>query len=157
MARSIAENKPVIAVSLDRDIGKIKSDVMKILGNIKDPEESGLLKFIDAYSRTVQLQSPSKHAIVSDGIANYSLFIKTLDSAAAGILETMGSYSFVFFSLTGMISQIDPKFFLSLILLKKLSNALSTLCTTSCMARECIFLYSGNIFFISGISFCCDL
>ncbi len=112
MARSIAENKPVIAVSLDRDIGKIKSDVMKILGNIKDPEESGLLKFIDAYSRTVQLQSPSKHAIVSDGIANYSLFIKTLDSAAAGILETMGSYSFVFFSLTGMISQIDPKIFI---------------------------------------------
>ena len=38
-----------------------------------------------------------------------------------------------------------------------LSNALSTLCTTSCMARECRFLYSGNIFFISGISFCCDL
>ena len=112
MARSIAENRPVIAVSIDRDIGKIKTAVMKILGSAHDPEESGLLKFIDAYSRTVQLQSPSKHAIVSDGVANYSLFIKTLDSAAADMLETRGSYSLVFFSLTGMISQIDPKFFI---------------------------------------------
>ena len=112
IARSISENIPVIAVSLDRDVGKIKSDVMKILGGSKDPEETGLLKFIDAYSKTVQLQSPSKHAIVSDGVANYSLFIKTLDAAAADMLESHGNYRFIFFTLTGMISQIEPKFFI---------------------------------------------
>jgi KaiC/GvpD/RAD55 family RecA-like ATPase len=112
IARSISENIPVIAVSLDRDVGKIKSDVMKILGESKDPEETGLLKFVDAYSKTVQLQSPSKHAIVSDGVSNYSLFIKTLDTAAADILESHGNYRFIFFTLTGMISQIEPKFFI---------------------------------------------
>ena len=112
IARSLSENIPVIAVSLDRDVGKIKSDVMKILGGIEDPEENGLLKFIDAYSKTVQLQSPSKHAVVSDGVANYSLFIKTLDAAAADMIESHGTYRFIFFTLTGMISQIDPKFFI---------------------------------------------
>lgn len=112
IARSLSENIPVIAVSLDRDVGKIKSDVMKILGGTVDPEENGLLKFIDAYSKTVQLQSPSKHAVVSDGVANYSLFIKTLDAAAADMIESHGNYRFIFFTLTGMISQIDPKFFI---------------------------------------------
>ncbi len=112
IAGSLRENIPVLAVSLDRDVGKIKSDVMKILGETTDPEETGLLKFIDAYSKTVQIQSPSKHAIVSDGVSNYSLFIKTLDAASADMIERHGSYRFIFFTLTGMISQIDPKVFI---------------------------------------------
>jgi len=112
IARSISENIPVLVVSLDRDIGKIKSDVMKILGGSKDPEETELLKFIDAYSKTVQIQSPSKHAIVSDGVSNYSLFIKTLDAASADMIERHGTFRFIFFTLTGMISQIDPKVFI---------------------------------------------
>ncbi|WP_393971352.1 RAD55 family ATPase [Oxyplasma meridianum] len=112
IAKSISENIPVLIVSVDKDIGKIKSDVMKILGGSVDPEETGLLKFIDAYSKTVQIQSPSKHAIVSEGVSNYSLFIKTIDAASTDMLENYGNFKFLFFTLTGMISQIDPKFFI---------------------------------------------
>ncbi len=116
VARSFKENIPVVIVSADRDLRQIKAEIARIMGSdlasIDSYEESGLLRFIDIYSRSIQIPSPSKNSIVIDNITNLSALIKSMESLEMEILRTYPYYRLLFISLTAFIPQFDEKIFM---------------------------------------------
>lgn len=112
IAKSIKDDVPVIVVTTDRDINQIKYQVEKITDKAKYAEEEGILKFVDAYSRGIQMDSPSKYAHVVDNVANVSSLMKTVDSISSNILNSYPYYRLLFTSLTTYIPQMEEKMFI---------------------------------------------
>lgn len=114
VAQSLRDGIPVVVLTADKDIVQMKESLSKIVDNVEKAEESGLLKFIDAYSRSIQAQSRSKYAVqVEPG--NLSSLIKTVDAVTAEVLEKKKGYRFLLTSLTSFIAQQDERTFLRLL------------------------------------------
>ncbi|MCL6090390.1 MAG: RAD55 family ATPase [Candidatus Thermoplasmatota archaeon] len=111
ISSSILDGYPVIVVSLDRDVTRIKQDLFGISDSVEKYENSGMLKFVDAYSKVIQSESTDKNATVVEGVTNTSNFLRTVDSISASTKANSGPYRMVVFSLTGWITQTEEKTF----------------------------------------------
>lgn len=98
---SLLSGYPVVVESLDHDIESLMNDLSGIGLSVEAFEENGLLKFVDAYSKNIQMESTNKSAQVIDSAGNVSLFLKTMDSICSSFVSRFGQYRMVFFSLTG--------------------------------------------------------
>ena len=117
VVRSFKENIPIVIISADRDLRQIKSEIARIMGSdlsaVDSYEDKGILRFIDIYSRSIQIQSPSRNAIVIDSITNLSALLKAMETLEAEILKTYPYYRLLFISLTAFIPQFDEKIFMT--------------------------------------------
>jgi len=112
IGRSLKEKTPAIIVTTDRDIEEIKYELSRISGNVQEAEDQGLLKFVDAYSRSIQAESRSPHAIVIDNIINVSALMKAVDTVAADMRLKYPYYRLLFTSLTSYVNELDEKIML---------------------------------------------
>ncbi|MHB8361587.1 MAG: RAD55 family ATPase [Thermoplasmataceae archaeon] len=112
-AQSITEGVPIVIITADKDIRQIKKEIARILGEdvslIDRMEEQKILRFIDLYSKSIQMASPSKYAIVIDNLGNISSLMKSLDIIASELQPAYGYYRMLFVSLTAYIPQIEEK------------------------------------------------
>ncbi|MHB1493198.1 MAG: RAD55 family ATPase [Thermoplasmataceae archaeon] len=112
-AQSITEGVPIVIIAADKDIRNIKKEMARILDEdisiIDRMEERRILRFIDLYSKSIQMASPSKYAIVIDNVSNVSSLMKALDGIAAEMEASFGYYRMLFVSLTAYIPQLDEK------------------------------------------------
>lgn len=109
VANSLKENIPVIVITTDKDIKEIKYEVGRIVNNLEEAEENGLIKFIDVYSRSIQSESVSQYAIVIDNLINVSSLMKAVDQTAAAMREKYPYYRLLFSSLTSYVNELDEK------------------------------------------------
>ncbi len=109
VAQALVDEVPVLVITTDRDINEIKYQVGRIYPNVEEAENNGMLRFIDLYSRSIQTQSPSKHAIVIDSILNISSVLKAADSVAADFRSKHPYYKVLFSSLTSYATEFDEK------------------------------------------------
>lgn len=105
IANSLYSGSPTIIVSLDRDIRILRESLETLGVNVQAYEQKGMLKFVDAYSRNIQMESNDNKAAIIENAGNMSLFLKTMDSLCSSMVSTMGRYRMVFFSLTAWITQ----------------------------------------------------
>ncbi|MGP6220085.1 RAD55 family ATPase [Caldiplasma sukawensis] len=114
--KSIQEGIPVIIISNDLDIREIYEEIMalskKDLASIRQYEEAGIIRFIDMYSKTIQIESASQKAVIIDNPSNISALLRTVESMEEEIIKTYPYYRLVMFSLTTLIPQIEEKVFL---------------------------------------------
>ncbi len=115
VAQSIKENMPVIVITTDKDIKEIKYELGKMIDNVDEAEQTGLLKFIDVYSRSIQSASPSPYAAVIDNLINISSLMKAVDQTAAQMREEHPYYRLLFSSLTSYVNELDEKVLLKFI------------------------------------------
>lgn len=111
ITESIAENYPIIVLTLDRE----PSSIMSAIGDsamIDQWQKSGILTVIDAYSRFVQVEPMDASAIVIEGSSNISNFMKSIDSVCSRIIAQAGKYRMVVYSLTGLMTQTEEKTFI---------------------------------------------
>ncbi len=111
IAQSIRDGVPVIVLSADKDIGQMKAILSHIVDGVEESEKSGMLKFIDAYSRSIQAQVGSQYALQVDQ-GNISALIKSVDAVTSEIKGRHGTYRLLFTSLTTFITQMEEKIFL---------------------------------------------
>lgn len=105
IVHSLLTGYPVVVVSLDKDLRTLH-DSLEALGlDVVAFEKKGLLKYVDAYSRNIQMDSTDKNAAMIDNAGNLSLFLKTMDSLCSNLVAASGKYRLVFFSLTAWITQ----------------------------------------------------
>jgi KaiC/GvpD/RAD55 family RecA-like ATPase len=109
VAQALNDQVPVLVITTDRDINEIKYQVGRIYPDIEEAENNCMLRFIDLYSRSIQTQSPSKHAIVIDSILNISSLLKAADSVAAEFKTKSPYYKVLFSSLTSYATEFDEK------------------------------------------------
>ena len=105
IASSLRESHPVIVVLLDQPISEIKADLSALGISPEAYEESGHLKFVDAYSKSIQMENSDRNAVVLDNVGIISNFLKSMDQICSAVLAKMGKYRMVFFSLTAWITQ----------------------------------------------------
>jgi KaiC/GvpD/RAD55 family RecA-like ATPase len=115
IAQSLKESVPVVIITTDRDINEIKYQVGKIYPAVDEAENDGLLKFVDIYSRSIQAQSPSKHATVIDSITNISSLLKNTDLIGTEIRKKYPYYRLLFTSLTSYATELDEKLLLKFV------------------------------------------
>lgn len=111
IAQSIRDDIPAIVLSADKDIVQMKESISRIVGDVDAAEQSGIIRFIDAYSRSIQSDVMSKYAIQADSY-NLSSLIKTVDSVTSEVYRKHKSYRFLLTSLTTFITQHDERTFL---------------------------------------------
>ncbi len=114
VAQSLRDGIPVIVLSADKDIVQMKEALSRIVDDVDGAESSGLLKFVDAYSRSIQADVGSKYAVQVDSY-NLSALIKTVDSITSEVCRKGKGYRFMFTSLTTFITQQEEKVFLRLL------------------------------------------
>ncbi len=102
---SLQESYPVIVVSMDQPISDIKADLSAMGISPEEYEESGQLKFVDAYSKGIQMENTDRNAVILDNVSVISNFLKSMDQICTTVLAKMGRYRMVFFSLTAWITQ----------------------------------------------------
>jgi len=112
-AQSILEAVPIVIIAADKDIRQIKKEIARILGDdlelVDKMEAKRILRFVDLYSKSIQMSSPSKYAVVIDNVTNVSSLMKSLDSIATELEASYGYYRMLFVSLTAYIPQLDEK------------------------------------------------
>ena len=153
IVNSLASGYPVIVVSLDRDVRSLRYDISRLDTPVEAYEDRGLLKFVDAYSKNIQMDSDSRNATVIDSAANISLFLKTMDNICGSFVAKYGRYRMVLFSLTGWITQSGdektfPKALQHFTQRRKLEGA-----TTLYLIEDGIFeksLYENMNYFMDG-------
>lgn len=102
---SLKESYPVVVVSLDQPIADIKADLTSMGISPDSFEETGLLKFVDAYSKSVQMDNNDRNAVILENVGIISNFLKSMDQICSTVLSKSGKYRMVFFSLTAWITQ----------------------------------------------------
>lgn len=115
VGKSLEDDIPVIVITTDKDIKEIKYEVGLIYENVEEAEENGLLKFVDVYSKSIQSESPSDHAIVIDNLINVSSLMKNIDTVAAKMRENHPYYRLLFSSLTSYVNELDERVLLKFI------------------------------------------
>lgn len=112
---ALREGTPVIIVTTDKSINDIKHELSRIVPGIEEAEASGMIKFVDVYSRSIQTQTQSKYAITIDNIINISSLFKAVDSTASQMLGVKPFYRLLFTSLTTYVNELDEKLMLKFV------------------------------------------
>ena len=109
VAKSLDEGIPVVVITADRDIGEIKYEISRIYRNVEEAEASGLLRFIDVYSRVVQAKSPSKYATVIDSTTNVSSLVRAAEQIGIEVRKSYPYYRLLFSSLNVYLAELEDK------------------------------------------------
>ncbi len=109
VASSLEEGIPVVVISTDRDIGELKYEISRIYRQVDEAEESGLLRFVDIYSRSVQAQPSSRYASIIDSTSNISSLIRVSEQIGTEIRKNYPFYRLIFSSLNSYIAELDDK------------------------------------------------
>ncbi|MEM0155842.1 MAG: RAD55 family ATPase [Thermoplasmataceae archaeon] len=111
IAKSLEEDVPIIVLTADKNIREIMFEVGKITEKINGSEQKGILRFIDVYSRSIQIESASRYAITLDSPMNISALMKSVDQIAADIRKKYSYYRLLFSSLTTYVTLLDDRTF----------------------------------------------
>lgn len=112
IANSLEEDVPVVVVTADKNIREIMFEVGKISEKINGSEQKGMLRFIDVYSKSIQIESASRYAVTLDSPMNISALMKSIDQIAAEIRKKHPFYRLLFSSLTTYVSLLDDRTFI---------------------------------------------
>ncbi len=115
LATGIREGTPLIIVTTDKSINDIKHELGKIVSGVEQAEASGMIKFIDVYSRSIQTQTQSQYAVTIDNIINISSLLKAVDSITSQMVKENQCYRLLFTSLTTYVNELDDKLLLKFI------------------------------------------
>ncbi|WP_075057669.1 hypothetical protein [Thermogymnomonas acidicola] len=113
---SVERGESVIVVLVDRGGIPEVAENLRLLG--LDPEraeESASIVYIDAYSRSIQVEPASKLAIQIDSPANVSMTIKAIDSVAQRLRLSGRRYNMVLWSLTSYPYMLEQHVLLRLL------------------------------------------
>lgn len=111
VSQSLRDGIPCVILTADKDVAQMKKSLSAPLSEVDKAEDSGHLRFIDAYSKSIQTNAGSSRALQADPY-NLSSLIKAVDSVTSEVRREYGSYRFLLTSLTTFITQQEEKIFL---------------------------------------------
>lgn len=111
VSQSLRDSIPCVILTADKDVGQIEKSLSSPISQVEKAEDSGKLRFIDAYSRSIQTSTGPSKALQVDPY-NLSSLIKAVDSITAEVSKQYGSYRFLLTSLTSFMTQQEEKIFL---------------------------------------------
>ncbi len=115
IANSLKEEIPSLIIATDKSINDIKMEISRIYPNVDQAEESGMLRFVDVYSRSIQTETQSKHSVTIDNIINISSLLKAVDLITTEFLKIRPFYTLLFSSLTSYVTELEERVMLKFV------------------------------------------
>ncbi len=107
IGEGLAKGIPAILVITDKLPTEIREEMMFIVSGFEEYERLGLVKFIDAYSRSIGIEDVEPNITYIGDPTDYVAISKAVDSVAKELLKTHKYYRLAFRSISTLIAYLD--------------------------------------------------
>ncbi len=108
MADGLKKGLPVLWVLTDKSPADIREDMTFVLPDYEEREKLGLVKYIDAYSKSMGADANDPNTTYIDDPTDHNAILKATDAIAAEWRKKDQSYRLAFRSVSTLIAYLDP-------------------------------------------------
>ncbi len=107
VAEGLKKGIPAIWVITDKMPSEIREEMMFMLQGYEEYEKMGLVKYVDAYSRSIGVEDVEDHVTYVDEPTNFKDIQKAVDDIAKDLLKEHKYYRVGFRSISTLIAYLD--------------------------------------------------
>lgn len=108
MAEGLKKGLPVIWVITDKTPSDIREEMKFILPGYEEYEKMGLVKYVDAYSRSMGSDEQDQNTVYINDATDHESILKTVDDIAKEYKKKYEYYRLAFRSISTLIAYLDP-------------------------------------------------
>jgi len=107
-AEGLKKGLPVVWILTDKGPADIREDMSFVLSGYEEYEKLGLVRYVDAYSKSMGADVADPNTTFIDEPTDYQAILKAVDSIAAELRKKHNSYRLAFRSVSTLIAYLDP-------------------------------------------------
>lgn len=107
VAEGLKKGVPCIFVITDKLPSEIREEMMFLLSGFEEYEKMGLVKFIDAYSRSIGIDDSEPNVTYVDDPTDHIEIMKQVDDVGKELMKTHKYYRLAFRSISTLIAYMD--------------------------------------------------
>ncbi len=108
LAEGLKKGLPVLWVLTDKMPGEIREEMKFVLPSYEEYEKMGLVKYVDAYSKSMGGDTTDSNAVCIDDLTDFAAIARNVDAIAAEFRKKHPSYRLAFRSVSTLIAYLDP-------------------------------------------------
>jgi KaiC/GvpD/RAD55 family RecA-like ATPase len=108
VAEGLKKGIPAIWIITEKSPKEIREEMMFVLSGYEEYEKKGLVRYVDAYSRSMGDDSQDPYAEYIESPTDYESIQKAVESAAKAFKEKHEYYRVAFRSISTLIAYLDP-------------------------------------------------
>ncbi len=108
MAEGLKKGLPVLWILTDKGPADIREEMAFVLPDYEEREKLGLVKYIDAYSKSMGADASDPNTTYIDDPTDHGAILKATDAIAAEWKKKHQSYRLAFRSVSTLIAYLDP-------------------------------------------------
>jgi KaiC/GvpD/RAD55 family RecA-like ATPase len=107
IGEGLAKGVPALIVITDKLPSEIREEMMFIVSGFEEYERLGLVKFVDAYSRSIGIEDSEPNVVYIDEPTDHMSIMKAVDATAKELMKTHKYYRLAFRSISTLIAYLD--------------------------------------------------
>jgi KaiC/GvpD/RAD55 family RecA-like ATPase len=107
VAEGLQKGVPCIFVITDKLPSEIREEMMFIVSGFEEYEKMGLVRFIDAYSRSIGIEDVEPNVVYIDDATDHKAIMKATDDVSKELMKTHKYYRLAFRSVSTLIAYMD--------------------------------------------------
>lgn len=108
MAEGLKKGLPVLWVLTDKSPADIREEMAFVLPDYEEREKLGLVKYIDAYSKSMGAEASDPNTVYIDDPTDHHAILTAADTIATEWRQKYPSYRLAFRSVSTLIAYLDP-------------------------------------------------
>ena len=108
IAEGLKKGIPGVWVLTDKSVGQIREEMMFVLPTYEEYENMGLVKYVDAYSRSMGETTEDPNTVYVDETTDTNSILKAVDEIGAEFKKKHPYYRLAFMSVSTLIAYLDP-------------------------------------------------
>lgn len=108
IAEGLKKGIPAIWIITEKSTREIREEMMFVLSGYEEYEKKGLVRYVDAYSRSMGDESQDEYTEYIESPTDYESIQKAVESAAKKFKEEHEYYRVAFRSISTLIAYLDP-------------------------------------------------
>jgi len=108
LAEGLKKGLPVLWVLTDKMPGDVREEMRFVLPSYEEYEKMGLVKYVDAYSKSMGADTTDPNAVYIDDLTDFAAIAKNVDAIASEFRKKHSNYRLGFRSVSTLIAYLDP-------------------------------------------------
>lgn len=108
MAEGLKKGIPCIFVITDKTASEVREEMTFVLPGYAEYERMGLVKYIDAYSRSMGSEEQDQYTVYVQDPTDHESLLKSVDEVAKEYKKKYEYYRLAFRSISTLIAYLDP-------------------------------------------------
>src|SRR5213594_2392742 len=108
MAEGLKKGSPILWVLTDKGPADVRDEMAFVLPGYEEYEKLGLVRYIDAYSKSMGAEATDKNTTYIDEATDHQSILKAVESTATEWKKKYPTYRLGFRSVSTLIAYLDP-------------------------------------------------